>query len=149
MGEQPYTFSNQYYVLMKRLEWKQKVVESSGVTQWVNYDEDSETELMMLPTDLALLQDENFAVWVHKYADDKELFFKDFAAVFAKLVELGITRDENGKILNEDNVRGGYHSAPKKKDTAGAPGKSNEEADPLKKENEKFKKNHGGVRAKL
>jgi len=134
---------------MQRLEWKKKVVPESGVEQFVNYDEDTETELMMLPTDLALLEDESFRPWVKRYAEDKEAFFVDFAEVFAKLIELGIQRDAEGRITNADNVGGGYHSAPKKKDTAGAPRKSNEEADPLRRENEKFQRSNGQVRAKL
>jgi cytochrome c peroxidase len=134
----PTRFSNQYFKLMAGLEWTRKTVPQSGVQQFVNYDEDSETELMMLPTDMALLSDEQFAVHVRRYAEDKEVFFQDFAKVFAKLIELGIQRDAEGRITNADNEQGGYHSAPKKKDVAGAPSKSNEEADPLKMENEKF-----------
>jgi len=145
----PTRFSNQYFVLMQKLEWKRKVVPESGVEQFVNYDEDTETELMMLPTDMALLEDESFRPWVKRYAEDKEAFFGDFARVFAKLIELGIRRDEGGRITNSDNVGGGYHSAPKKRDTAGAPGRSNEEADPLRKENETWQKSHGEVKAKL
>ena len=134
---------------MQKLEWKRKVVPESGVEQFVNYDEDTETELMMLPTDMALLEDESFRPWVKRYAEDKEAFFGDFARVFAKLIELGIRRDEGGRITNSDNVGGGYHSAPKKRDTAGAPGRSNEEADLLRRENEKWQKSHGEVKAKL
>ena len=111
----------------------------------MHYDEDFETELMMLPTDMALTIDSNFAPWVKKYADDKELFFKDFAAVFAKLLELGIRRDGSGKITNADNERGGYHAAPKKKAAPGAPGNTTDdkvegnEAEPLAKENQSFR----------
>ena len=59
--------------------------------------------LMMLPTDMALIHDPAFQPWVHRYADDKDLFFRDFAAVFAKLIELGVERGENSP----------YDSAPK------------------------------------
>lgn len=134
----PTRFSNAYFRLMRGLEWR-KVTLGNGVEQYVNVDEDTETELMMLPSDLALLEDPHFSPWVRRYAEDKDLFFEHFSAVFAKLVELGIDRDENGRILNEDNVNGGYHAAPKKSSREGAPGKSNEEADPLRKENEKFR----------
>ena len=64
----------------------------------MHYDEDTETELMMLPTDMALQTDLAFPPWVKKYAEDRDLFSKDFAAVFAKLLELGIQRDSEGKI---------------------------------------------------
>ena len=134
---------------MTSLDWTKKIVPESGVEQFVNYDEDTETELMMLPTDLALRSDPEFAPFVQKYANDKDAFFEDFAQVFAKLLELGIQRDASGRIVNADNLGGGYHSAPKKKDTAGAPSKSNEEAEPLMKENKRYQQHHGSVRAML
>jgi cytochrome c peroxidase len=140
----PTRFSNQYFRLMLSLQWKKKTLKN-GVVQFVNYDEDSETELMMLPTDLALTQDPSFRKWVELYARDKDRFFEDFTKVFAKLVELGIERDGEGRITNVDNERGGYHSAPKKKQTPGNPGKTTDdksgpsESTPLKNENEQFK----------
>lgn len=51
-----------------------------------------------------------FKPWVEKYAKDKDLFYDEFAKVFARLIELGVKRDENG-----------YKSAPKKSDKLGAP----------------------------
>ena len=44
---------------------------------------------MMLSTDLALVRDPKFRVWVEKYAKDEELFFKDFAKYYQQLNELG------------------------------------------------------------
>lgn len=41
-------------------------------------------------SDLALLADPEFKKCVEMYAKDEELFFKDFAAAFAKLLELGV-----------------------------------------------------------
>ncbi|KAF7936563.1 uncharacterized protein EAE97_007929 [Botrytis byssoidea] len=141
----PTRFSNQYYRLLLSLQWRKKKL-ANGIEQFVNYDEDTETELMMLPTDLALTQDKEFKKWVGKYADDKEKFFEDFSKVFAKLIELGIQRDSEGNITNLDNEKGGYHSAPKKKDTPGSPAKNTDdkkvdvsEAAPLQEENKKFK----------
>lgn len=134
----PTRFSNQYFKLMTSLDWRKKKL-PNGVEQFVHVDEDLGEELMMLPTDMALLHDKEFEPWVRRYAEDKELFFKDFANVFAKLVELGIERDEAGKITNSDNVNGGYHSAPKKSKKEGAPTKTNEEAEPLRKENQQFR----------
>jgi cytochrome c peroxidase len=116
----------------------------NGIEQFTNYDEDTETELMMLPTDIALTQDKAFRPWVELYARDKERFFDDFSKVFAKLVELGIQRDENGVVTNTDDEKGGYHSAPKKS-TAGSPVKSTDdevgpsEGEPLKEANEAFR----------
>ena len=44
--------------------------------------------LMMLPSDMALLDDPSFRGWVEKYAEDEEMFFKDFSAAFGKLIAL-------------------------------------------------------------
>ncbi|KAK5116872.1 hypothetical protein LTR85_009132 [Meristemomyces frigidus] len=136
----PTRFSNTYFRLMLSRSWKEKVLDS-GVRQFVHYDEDAEEELMMLPTDLALLSDPSFRPWVELYANDKERFFEDFAKVFAKLVELGIERDEAGKITNADNVKGGYHSAPKKSGKPGLPKDVDRygEAEPLREENKQFR----------
>lgn len=137
----PTRFSNTYFKLMISEEWKEKVLEN-GTRQFVHYDEDSGEELMMLPTDLALVQDESFRPWVELYARDKERFFADFAKAFAKLLELGIVRDENDRVINSDNVKGGYHSAPKKSNRPGKPEEVDRygEAEPLRKENEEFQK---------
>jgi cytochrome c peroxidase len=45
---------------------------------------------MMLPADMALIQDKKFKEWVQKYAADNDLFFRDFANVIVKLFELGV-----------------------------------------------------------
>jgi cytochrome c peroxidase len=140
----PTRFSNQYFRLMSSLRWREKTL-ANGVSQFVNYDEDTQTELMMLPTDMALLSDAAFAPWVKSYAEDKELFFRDFARVFAKLLELGIRRDEEGRITNSDNEKGGYHSAPKKRDAPGKPERSSDdrvegsEAESLRRQNKEFR----------
>ena len=44
---------------------------------------------MMLPTDLALVQDAKFKPHVVAYAKDQSLFFKDFSSAMAKLLSLG------------------------------------------------------------
>lgn len=140
----PTRFSNQYFRLLLSLQWRKKRL-PNGVEQYVHYDEDSEAELMMLPTDIALTQDKSFRTWVELYARDKDRFFEDFSKVFSKLIELGIVRDEDGKVTNADNERGGYHAAPKKKATPGSPAKSTDdqagpsEAEPLKEENKLFR----------
>lgn len=41
---------------------------------------------------MSLLDDASFLPWVQKYADDKDLFYKDFANAFSKLLELGVER---------------------------------------------------------
>lgn len=133
----PTRFSNTYFKLMLTRQWKPKTL-PNGVSQFVYYDEDAEEELMMLPTDLALLSDNSFRHWVELYSRDQQQFYADFSSVFAKLMELGIDRDESGKVVNSDNVNGGYHSAPKKSGKPGAPSQSDRygESDPLKKQND-------------
>lgn len=57
---------------------------------------------MMLPTDMALIKDKAFKKHVVKYAEDEQLFFKDFAVVIAKLFELGVPfaeGSENNKMV--------------------------------------------------
>ncbi len=51
---------------------------------------DGSKELMMLVADLALVQDPEFVKYVRMYKDDEELFFRDFAAAWKKLIELGV-----------------------------------------------------------
>ncbi|KIV78840.1 hypothetical protein PV11_06449 [Exophiala sideris] len=140
--------------LLKMHDWKKKKL-ANGMEQFVYVDEDLEPEeqeeetLMMLPTDIALLEDPSFRVWVDRYAEDKNLFFRDFAAVFAKLLELGIRRDKDGTVVNEENLVNGYRSAPKKSDVATVPkdqnaGQVGHEARRLMEENAK----HGKVAIK-
>ena len=44
----------------------------------------------MAPSDMALVEDPIFNVWVQTYAQDQERFFADFAAACTKLFELGV-----------------------------------------------------------
>lgn len=44
---------------------------------------------MMLPTDLALIQDEKFLPYVQAYAADEALFFRDFSEAFGALLAKG------------------------------------------------------------
>ncbi|KAL2821394.1 putative heme-binding peroxidase [Aspergillus cavernicola] len=118
----PTRFSNQFFRLLLNMEWRAKTLEN-GVSQFVYVDPEAEDEepLMMLPTDIALRDDPAFRPWVEKYEKDKELFFDHFSTAFAKLIELGIRRDASGTIVNTDNVKGGYVSAPKKSDVPTGP----------------------------
>lgn len=59
------------------------------------YEDKKTKSLMMLPADMALVQDKKFRQWVEKYAADNDLFFKDFSAVIVKLFELGVPFPEN------------------------------------------------------
>ena len=45
---------------------------------------------MMLPTDMALVQDKVFKKHVERYAADDQAFYKEFSDVLVKLFELGV-----------------------------------------------------------
>jgi catalase (peroxidase I) len=85
----PNRFSNQYFKLLTTLKWKKKVWD--GPVQFVDEDD----ELMMLPADMAILWDKEFAKVAREYANDKDLFYKEFAAAYGKLLELGVPREAN------------------------------------------------------
>ncbi|KAH7339821.1 heme peroxidase [Rhizoctonia solani] len=90
----PTTLTNEYYKLLLNEKW-----------QWRKWDgpkqlEDKTTKsLMMLPTDMALVQDKKFKPWVQKYADDQDLFFKDFTEVIVRLFELGVPSSQFGETI--------------------------------------------------
>ena len=119
----PTRFSNTYFKLLLNLKWEPR--KWDGPFQYAarapGMDDDDEP-LMMLPTDYSLTQDDKFRPWVEKYAADQKLFFDDFAKVFAKLIELGVYRDEDGIArCDKRNENGSYVSAPKKSDTPTGP----------------------------
>ncbi|KAF2718613.1 class II peroxidase [Polychaeton citri CBS 116435] len=81
----PTTLTNDYYKLLLDEKWGWKPWD--GPKQY----EDKKTKtLMMLPTDMALVQDKKFNPYVKKYAQDQDAFFNDFSAVLVKLFELGV-----------------------------------------------------------
>jgi cytochrome c peroxidase len=84
----PTIFSNIYFILLAKQEKKEYWTPDSRVKQ-LQYQDPSGT-LMMLPSDLVLVQDDKFRVYVDMYAKDKAKFYSDFAAAFQKLEELGI-----------------------------------------------------------
>ncbi|WFD06916.1 cytochrome-c peroxidase [Malassezia vespertilionis] len=112
----PTRFANTYYRFLLNLDWKPR--NWDGPFQYSAYApgmDDDDEPLMMLPTDYALVQDEKFRPWVEKYAADQKLFFEDFSKVFAKLIELGVYRDEDGIArCDKRDAKGSYISAPKK-----------------------------------
>lgn len=86
----PTYVSNQYFYMLMAESWK--------IRKWdgpLQFQGSSSQTLMMLPTDLALIQDELMRPWIEKYAEDNGLFFSDFSKVLLKLFELGVPF-ENG-----------------------------------------------------
>jgi len=82
----PTRFSNQFFVQLLNNKWTKR--KWDGPEQY----SDPSGNLMMLPADLALLSDPEMAKLCKLYASDKKAFFDDFAAAFAKLLELGVKR---------------------------------------------------------
>jgi len=81
----PTTFNNAYFLLLNNIKWTPK--KWNGPFQY----EDPSGKLMMLPSDLLLTSDKGFKQYTDIYAKDETAFFKDFAAAFQKLEELGCT----------------------------------------------------------
>jgi cytochrome c peroxidase len=84
----PLVFNNQYFVLLKGLQWKEAKLVQGKPAEKLQY-EDPTGKLMMLPSDIVLIEDKDFKPFVDEYAKDNKLFMKDFAVVFARLLELG------------------------------------------------------------
>ena len=82
----PTTFSNEFFRLLLEAKWTKK--NWNGPEQY----EDETGQLMMLPTDLALVSDPKMRPYVELYKDDEQAFFKDFAAAWTKLQENGVRR---------------------------------------------------------
>ncbi|ETS87636.1 Cytochrome c peroxidase [Pestalotiopsis fici W106-1] len=85
----PWTFSptvltNDYYTLLLSEKWN--VRKWDGPKQF----QDKGKTLMMLPADVALIEDKAMKPYVQKYAKDNDAFFKDFSSVIVKLFELGV-----------------------------------------------------------
>ena len=54
---------------------------------------------MMLPTDMALVKDEQFRKHAERYAKDDQAFYKEFSDVFSKLLELGVPFKTDEKMV--------------------------------------------------
>ena len=80
----PTVFNNSYFSILQNLKWDEK--KWDGPVQYVNTPGG---QLMMLPSDLVLLQDKKFLTYVTAYAKDATKFNTDFTKAFQKLEELG------------------------------------------------------------
>lgn len=81
----PTVMSNDYFKLMLSEKWNNR--KWDGPKQ---YQDAGSKSLMMLPTDLALIQDPVFKQHVKRYAKDSKAFFDEFSDVVVKLFELGV-----------------------------------------------------------
>jgi cytochrome c peroxidase len=84
------SFSNEYFRLLLEERWSPKGTHNGQPWTGPDQFEDSTGKLMMLPIDMALVLDPDFKKWVVAYAKNEELFFKEFASAFSKLLELGV-----------------------------------------------------------
>lgn len=95
--EDPLSFDNSYFIGLLNKKWQKR--EWDGPLQY----EDVETKsLMMLPTDMCLLEDPAFKEWVVKYAEDSALFAKDFASAFSKLLALGCPASQSATLSSSE-----------------------------------------------
>ncbi|KAJ3333363.1 heme peroxidase [Blyttiomyces sp. JEL0837] len=89
----PTTFSNDYFQRLTQERWSER--KWNGPKQFA----DKTGDLMMLPADMALIKDRAFSKHVYAYAKDSNLFFKDFANAYVKLLELGVPFKEGTPVL--------------------------------------------------
>ncbi|RCH86202.1 heme peroxidase [Rhizopus stolonifer] len=92
--EAPTVFSNEYYKAISTRTWVKKELPHGG-WQWVDKNN---TDVMMLPAEISMYNDKEFKKYFDLYAKDEDKFFKDFAAAFKKLVELGVPFEGNEKV---------------------------------------------------
>lgn len=97
----PTVFDNSYYRHLLEEVWEPRA-ESWGTWPWkqpsgsyggdmvpLMYEDERTHRLMMLPTDVVLVQDSEFRKHVQAYANDQALFFRDFAAACGKVFSFG------------------------------------------------------------
>eukprot|EP01090_Pellita_catalonica_P023475 TRINITY_DN970_c0_g1_i1.p1 TRINITY_DN970_c0_g1~~TRINITY_DN970_c0_g1_i1.p1 ORF type:complete len:406 (-),score=103.04 TRINITY_DN970_c0_g1_i1:81-1298(-) len=89
----PLKFDNHFFTNLMNLKWKKR--EWDGPEQ---FEDELTGDLMMLPTDMALKTDPEFRKYAEAYAKDEQLFFKEFAAAFAKLLALGTDCDPTKRV---------------------------------------------------
>lgn len=90
----PTYFTNEFYKLLMNEKWTWK--KWNGPPQ---YEDVTSKSLMMLPTDMELIKDKEFSKHTKRYADDEQVFFKEFSEAFAKLLELGVPFERDEKWI--------------------------------------------------
>jgi len=78
-----------YYKFLLEKKWTLKTTHEGKPWKGPKQYEADGGQLMMLPSDLALIEDADMKKWVEIYAKDEAAFFADFAKAFQKLTELG------------------------------------------------------------
>jgi cytochrome c peroxidase len=85
----PTTVSNEYFRELLENTWTVKKTHKGKPWKGPMQFEDPTGELMMLPSDIVLIQDKAFRQYVELYAKDSDVFMKDFGAVVGKLFNSG------------------------------------------------------------
>jgi len=85
----PTTISNEYYRELIENVWTVKKTHKGAPWTGPMQYEDPSGDLMMLPSDLVLIQDPEFRKHVEHYTKDQDAFLKDFSAVVSKLFHAG------------------------------------------------------------
>jgi catalase (peroxidase I) len=83
------TFSNDYYKNLLEMKWTQKKTHGKGRWTGPEQYENADGQLMMLPSDMALVWDPEFKKITEEYAKDQNRWHQDFAAAYQRLNELG------------------------------------------------------------
>lgn len=90
------TFSNEYFRLLIEEKWTLKKTHKGKPWTGPEQYENPDGSLMMLPSDIALIQDPELKKIVVAFANDEELFFKKFAEYYGKLVSNGCPMKSSG-----------------------------------------------------
>jgi len=88
----PTTVSNEYYRELLENKWTVKKTHKGKPWTGPMQYEDPTGDLMMLPTDIVLLEDKEFRKYVELYAKDSDVFLKDFGNVVGKLFNAGFEK---------------------------------------------------------
>ena len=83
----PLSFDNSYFKDLVDKKW----VDSTSSKGNPQKKDEGTGKLMMLISDVAMLDDDKMRPVVEEYAKDQDVFFKDFAAAYQKLIELGVS----------------------------------------------------------
>jgi cytochrome c peroxidase len=100
----PTAWSNLYFQELLEKKWVKRNKLDSSWKGPEQYQDKESRSLMMLPTDMWLIWDRKLKPYVQKYAKDEEAFNADFAAAFAKLLELGVPRGATGAGASDGEV---------------------------------------------
>eukprot|EP00927_Polykrikos_kofoidii_P040456 TRINITY_DN3457_c0_g1_i3.p1 TRINITY_DN3457_c0_g1~~TRINITY_DN3457_c0_g1_i3.p1 ORF type:complete len:771 (-),score=127.48 TRINITY_DN3457_c0_g1_i3:255-2567(-) len=82
--DSPLLFDNSYFKNLMDFEWQKRVWDGKE-----QFEDVATRRLVMLPTDIALKTDPIFSKIAREYADSQEVFFRDFALAFSKLLHNG------------------------------------------------------------